>query len=77
MGQLAVESGMYDLYEIEKGVKRLTGHSEKLLTKNRKPVKDYLAMQVRFRALSEESSDEMQVQTDSKWDVYKAQFLAE
>jgi len=77
IGQLAVESGMYDLYEIENGVKRLTGPSQKLLTKKRIPVKEYLSTQVRFRSLSEEGAKALQAQTDMKWDAFKAEFLTE
>ena len=77
IGQLAVESGMYDLYEIENGAKRLTGHSQKLLGKKRKPVKDYLATQARFRSIGEENAEEMQGQTDAKWGEYRVQFLTE
>lgn len=74
IGQLAVVSGMYDLYEIENGVKRLTGASQKLLKKDRPPVKDYLATQARFRSFSEEDEKSIQEQADSKWEAYKAQF---
>jgi pyruvate ferredoxin oxidoreductase beta subunit len=77
IGQLAVESGMYDLYEIENGTKRLTGPSQKLLTKNRKPVKDYFATQARFRSLGDENAEGMQAQADAKWDAYRSQFLSE
>jgi len=77
IGQLAVESGMYDLYEIENGVKQLTGPSQKLLTKKRIPVKEYLSTQVRFRSLSEESAKAFQEQTDAKWETYRTQFPTE
>ena len=71
VGQLAVESGMYDLYEIEHGVRTLTGPSSKLLSKTRKPVKEYLTMQSRFKALSPADVEALQAQTDAKWDTYK------
>ncbi len=74
IGQLAVESGMYDLYEIENGVKKLTGPSSKLLTKNRVPVKDFLSTQVRFKALKKEDAEALQAQTEAKWEAYKAEF---
>jgi pyruvate/2-oxoacid:ferredoxin oxidoreductase beta subunit len=45
----AVDSGLWELYEIEDGVKRIT----KKITK-RIPVKDYLTLQGRFKHLSEE-----------------------
>jgi len=74
IGQLAVVSGMYDLYEIENGIKRLTGASQKLLKKDRSPVKDYLAMQVRFRSFSEEDAKYLQAETEAKWEAYRTQF---
>jgi len=77
IGQLAVESGMYDLYEIENGVKQLTGPTRKLLTKKRTPVKEYLATQARFRALGEEGGQAMQADTDAKWEMYKESFPSE
>jgi len=45
----AVDSGLWELYEIENGIKSIT----KKVTK-RIPVKDYLSLQGRFKHLSEE-----------------------
>ncbi|MFP4452616.1 MAG: thiamine pyrophosphate-dependent enzyme, partial [Desulfobacterales bacterium] len=47
MGRLAVETGLFDLYERKKGEFRLTGPSQKMLGKKRRPVTDYLAGQAR------------------------------
>jgi pyruvate ferredoxin oxidoreductase beta subunit len=77
IGQLAVESGMYDLYEIENGVKKLTGPTQKLLAKKRTPVKEYLATQARFRVLGEDGAKAIQDETDVKWGDYKEMFPAE
>jgi pyruvate ferredoxin oxidoreductase beta subunit len=77
IGQLAVESGMYALYEIENGVKNLTGPSRKLVTKKRTPVKEYLATQARFRSLNETDAEALQTTTDAKWEAYKAKFSTE
>jgi pyruvate ferredoxin oxidoreductase beta subunit len=74
IGQLAVVSGMYDLYEIENGKKRLTGASHTLLKKDRLPVKDYLSAQVRFKSFSEEDIQYLQNETEAKWETYKTQF---
>jgi len=71
LGRLAVETGYFDLYEVEQGEFRLTGASEKLLEKRRLvPVEEYLRPQSRFRALSDEQIAEMQAEVDAKWASY-------
>jgi pyruvate ferredoxin oxidoreductase beta subunit len=71
VGKMAVASGLFDLYEIEKGHFRLTGASERLLKKERTPVADYFASQGRFKSLSEEEVKSVQQQVDAKWAGYK------
>ena len=68
---MAIESGLFDLYEIEKGAFKLTGPSEKLLGKKRKPVGDYFKTQSRFKALTEDKIAEIQAQIDAKWAEYE------
>jgi pyruvate ferredoxin oxidoreductase beta subunit len=71
IGRLAVETGYYDLYEVEHGAFRLTGASEKLLEKEQLvPVGDYLKTQSRFRILTEEQVAQIQAQIDAKWAGY-------
>jgi pyruvate ferredoxin oxidoreductase beta subunit len=70
LGKMAVESGLFDLYEIENGAFRLTGASEKLLGKDRKPVADYFKTQNRFKALSNEQIQTIQREIDEKWASY-------
>jgi len=71
IGRLAVETGYFDLYEVEKGEFRLTGASEKLIEKRRLvPVREYLQTQARFRLLSEEQIVQIQAQVDAKWSRY-------
>jgi pyruvate ferredoxin oxidoreductase beta subunit len=71
IGRLAVETGYYDLYEIERGEFRLTGASLKLLEKRRlTPVGNYLCMQSRFRLLRNEQTAQVQAQVDAKWEQY-------
>ena len=72
IGRLAVETGLFDLYEIENSVHRLTGPSEKLLKKKLKPVTDYLKTQSRFRALSKDRIEEIQKQVNTKWEGYRS-----
>jgi pyruvate ferredoxin oxidoreductase beta subunit len=71
IGRLAVETGYFDLYEVEHGGFRLTGASEKLLEKQQLvPVGDYLKTQSRFRTLTEDQIAEIQVRVDAKWMGY-------
>ncbi|OFW58719.1 MAG: 2-ketoisovalerate ferredoxin oxidoreductase [Actinobacteria bacterium RBG_16_64_13] len=71
IGRLAVETGYYDLYEVERGAFRLTGASEKLLEKRQLvPVADYLKTQSRFKLLTDEQIAQIQAQVDAKWSAY-------
>ena len=66
-----METGYFDLYEVERGEFRLTGASEKLLEKRQLvPVGDYLKMQSRFRLLGDEQIADIQARVDAKWNVY-------
>jgi len=71
IGKLAVETGLYDIYEIEQGEFRLTGPSKKLDNSKRKPVSEYFKTQSRFRALSDERIQEIQASIDTKWEEYQ------
>lgn len=71
IGRLAVESGLYDLYENENGNTRLSAPSERLLTKKRRPVSEYLETQTRFRNFSEKQTKAIQDEVDAKWDHYR------
>jgi pyruvate ferredoxin oxidoreductase beta subunit len=71
VGQLAVQSGYWDLYEVEKGAFRLTGASARTLQKGgRKPVLEYLKAQSRFRVMSPEQAADAQARVDAKWSGY-------
>ncbi len=72
VGKLAVESGLFDLYEIENGEFRLTGQSQKLVGKERKSVRDYFAAQGRFKSLDEDMVEGVQQEVDAKWEGYGA-----
>lgn len=71
VGRLAVETGLFDLYEIVNGEFRLSGPSQKLLGKKRPPVIEYLKTQTRFRKLTPEQIDEIQEEADAKWAGYE------
>jgi len=61
-GELAVTTGVFPLYEIAEGALRVT-HVPKELT----PVRDYLALQKRFRLLTGEQIDRVQAEVESSW----------
>ena len=60
VGRLAVETGLYTLYEIESSKIRFTGPSKKMSRKNLRPVTEYFRMQSRFRALTKSRISAMQ-----------------
>jgi pyruvate ferredoxin oxidoreductase beta subunit len=69
-GKLAVQTGMFDLYEIDHGKFRLTGESAKMPGKKRKPVEDYLDTQTRFKSLSKDVIQRIKDSIDTKWEGY-------
>jgi pyruvate ferredoxin oxidoreductase beta subunit len=72
IGRLAVQTGMWALYEIENGKFRLNPPSDRLVDKSkRKPVKDYLSMQERFRHLTEADIERIQTWVDEDWEFYR------
>jgi len=74
LGRLAVETGLYVLYEIEDGEMKLSSPSAKLLTKKKlSPVSEYLAPQARFKSLPEEAVEALQQEVDAKWETYRSQ----
>jgi pyruvate ferredoxin oxidoreductase beta subunit len=73
VSELAVETGIWILYEYDHGKFRFTGPSKLIADgmKERKPIKEYLMMQGRFRHLTEKEIEEIQKYVDSLWDEYK------
>jgi len=63
IGELAVETGMWVLYEVEDGEFRLTYRP-----KERKPVEEYLKRQKRFQHLTEDEIEEIQRMVDEQWE---------
>lgn len=66
VGRLAVESGVFPLYEYENGKYYLSMDFEKLL-----PVADYIKGQGRFRHLNEENIKYIQTKVTSNWEALK------
>lgn len=62
LGRLAVQTGIFPLYEVENGEYKLNVSPPKL-----KPVQDYLKLQGRFRHLSEETITEIQHRVDKDY----------
>lgn len=62
-GQLAVDSGVFPLYEVENGVWKLNRKPKEL-----KPVTDYFKGQGRYRHLDERFTKEIQDKVTEKWD---------
>ncbi|MEM2249088.1 MAG: pyruvate synthase subunit PorB [Candidatus Bathyarchaeia archaeon] len=72
IGRLAVQTGIWALYEIEYGRFRLSPPSDRLIDKSkRKPVREYLAMQDRFRYLTEADIEKIQRWVDEDWEYYR------
>jgi len=72
VGKMAVNAGLFDLYEVENGKKTLSGPSAKLLKRETLPrIDEYLKAQSRFRMLSEEQVAEIQAEIDAKWEKYR------
>jgi pyruvate ferredoxin oxidoreductase beta subunit len=72
MGRLAVLTGSWVLFEIEYGRFKLNSPSDRLLDKSkRKPVKEYLTLQGRFRNLKEEDIERIQKWVDEDWERYR------
>lgn len=75
VGKLAVETGLYELYEIEKSQLRHTGASLKLMEKRSLlPVEDYLRTQSRFKAISDAEMKKIQDHVTRKWEGYFKSF---
>jgi pyruvate ferredoxin oxidoreductase beta subunit len=62
IGRLAVETGMFPLYEVENGKYRLNSDFPKL-----RPVADYMKLQGRFRHLSEEIINKIQQRVEKDY----------
>jgi pyruvate ferredoxin oxidoreductase beta subunit len=72
LGELAVEAGVWPLYEIEEGRLKLYGKSKQIAngTFKRKPVREYLQRQGRFAHFIEEDFAYHQAKTDEMWEQW-------
>lgn len=67
VSRLAVQTGLFRLYEVENGEMRLN-----MPVANRKPVGEYLRMQGRFKGLSAEAEAAIQASVDKIWNEGKS-----
>ncbi len=72
LGELAVETGIWPLYEIEEGEVKMYGKSKRILTGQfkRKPVREYLLRQGRFAHFIEEDIEFFQAKIDEMWEQW-------
>ncbi len=66
VGRLAVQTGMFPLYEIENGKYKIN-----VVPDNLKPVTDYMKLQGRFRHLSETDINRIQQRVNQEWNKLK------
>jgi pyruvate ferredoxin oxidoreductase beta subunit len=67
LGRLAVETGMFPLYEVERGQYRLSIDFPKL-----KPIKEYVKLQGRFRHLTDEMIAEIEKRVHAEYEQLRA-----
>lgn len=68
IGELAVETGLVVLYEVEDGNFRLTSASESIARRGKlKPVGEYLMKQGRFESITEEQIKKVQDWVNARW----------
>ncbi len=71
VGKLAVDCGIQVLFEIREGKFRLTSRSLKLAEKGRtKTVRDYTAVQTRFRKMTEDQLESLRQWVDLRWERF-------
>ena len=63
LGRLAVETGIFPLYEVERGQYRLNIDFQKL-----KPIKEYLKLQGRFRHLTDDMIEEIEKRVHQEYE---------
>ena len=68
LSRLAVQTGLFPLYEIEAGRLKLNVNLPK-----RRPVGEFLRRQSRFKALSAQDEAVIQQEVDRRWEAFVAQ----
>ncbi len=72
LGELAITTGVWPLYEVEDGVLRLLGKSKQIAQGRykREPVRNYLLRQGRFAHFTEEDIEYFQKKVDEMWEKW-------
>jgi pyruvate ferredoxin oxidoreductase beta subunit len=72
LGELAVNSGVWPLYDVENGVLKLYGRTKGIAEKRSKriPVRDFLIKQGRFAHFTDDDVDYFQHKIDQMWDKW-------
>ncbi len=72
LGELAVETGIWPLYEVEEGKLKMYGKTKRIVNGQlkRKPVREYLMRQGRFAHFTEEDIAYFQAKTDAMWEKW-------
>ena len=72
LGELAIETGIFPLYEVEDGVVKHYGKTKAIVDgRKRKPVREYLLKQGRFAHFIEEDLEYFQAKVDEMWDKWE------
>ena len=70
IARLAVETGMWILFEAEKGRVRISPFSKPYADKSkRKPIEQYLRLQGRFRGITKEDIKILERMVDEAWEI--------
>ena len=64
LARLAVQNGIFPVYEVENGEK----YTQTIKVKDKKPIDDYFKLQGRFRHLKPADIQAMQAETDKEWE---------
>ena len=72
LGELAVETGVWPLYEVENGLLKLYGRTKQIAEKRarRKPVRDFLLRQGRFAHFTDDDFAYFQHKIDQMWEKW-------
>src|SRR5947207_1139921 len=77
LGELAIETGIFPLYEVEDGVVKYYGKTKAIVEgRPRKPVREYLLKQGRFAHFIEEDLAYFQEKVDEQWEKWEIPAVA-
>ena len=76
LAKLAVDTAIWVLYEVEDGAYSLSGRSRSMADSGKKkPVRQYLNLQERFRNVTAEQEERLQVWIDRRWERFVQRHL--